>query len=278
MNPERSAVRYHGGKWMLAPWIISHFPEHRIYVEPFGGGASVLLRKRRTFAEIYNDMDGEIVNLFRVLRDHGDELIRAITLTPFSRVEFENSYAPSDDPVEQARRTILRSFQGFGSAAVCGEVSGFRANSQRSGTTPAHAWYNYPEKMPAMIDRLRGVVIENRPAIDVMRNSDAPNALHYVDPPYVHSTRSGKVRGTDSRKSYKFEMTDSDHVEFAAALHGLSGHVVLSGYPSALYSELYADWLCIERKANADGARPRMECLWLNPRCAEAQRQQRLIA
>src|ERR1019366_6851067 len=102
-DPRRPIVRYHGGKWMLAPWIISHFPPHQIYVEPFGGGGSVLLRKSRCFAEIYNDLDGEIVNVFRVARDHGPELLRRMELTPFSRVEFFDSYEPTEDPIEQAR-------------------------------------------------------------------------------------------------------------------------------------------------------------------------------
>jgi len=114
----RPLVRYHGGKWKLAPWILSHFPQHRCYVEPFGGGASVLLRKPRSYAEVYNDLSGEIVNLFRVACDRGDELVRACELTPFARDEFIETWKPSPDPLEQARRTIARSFMGFGSAAA----------------------------------------------------------------------------------------------------------------------------------------------------------------
>jgi DNA adenine methylase len=260
----RPIVRYHGGKWKLAPWIIEHLPPHKTYVEPFGGGGSVLLRKPRSFAEIYNDLDGEIVNVFRVVRDRGPELLRALELTAFSRVEFLASYEASDDPLEAARRTILRSFQGFGSAAVCGEVSGFRATSSRSGATPAHDWRNYPAKLGETIDRLRGVVIEQRDAVDVMHHHDAPTTVHYVDPPYVHSTRSTKVRHTDTRKSYKFELNDQEHEALAARLGALRGMVVLSGYPSPLYDRLYGEWHRIDRVAHADGARPRIESLWLN--------------
>src|SRR5690606_6837914 len=97
----RPIIRYHGGKWRIAPWIISHFPEHRVYVEPFGGGGSVLLRKPRSYAEVYNDLDGEIVNLFRVARDCGDELIRSVELTPFARDEFMLAYEETEDPIEQ---------------------------------------------------------------------------------------------------------------------------------------------------------------------------------
>ena len=267
----RPIVRYHGGKWKLAPWIIQHLPEHRVYVEPYGGGASVLLRKPRSYAEVYNDLDGEIVNVFRMARERGEELCRALELTPFSRVEFLESYQPSPDPLEQARRTIIRSFQGFGSAAVCGEVSGFRANSNRSGTTPAHDWRNYPTALVMLIERLRGVVIEQRDAMQVMQAHDSPETVHYVDPPYVHSTRSEKVRGTANRKSYKHEMTDDQHRALSEFLHGLKGAVVLSGYHSPLYDGLYADWARTEKHANADGARPRVEVLWFSPRCAANQ-------
>src|SRR6266576_1049473 len=105
MKVERPILRYHGGKFVLAPWIISHFPEHRVYVEPYGGAASVLLRKERSYAEVYNDLDSEIVNLFRVARDNGKELIRVLALTPFAREEYQAAWEATDDPLEQARRT-----------------------------------------------------------------------------------------------------------------------------------------------------------------------------
>lgn len=136
-RPRRPILRYHGGKWLLAEWIISNFPPHRVYVEPFGGAASVLLQKRRTYAEIYNDLDGEVVNLFRVVRDDGLRLRQMLELTPFARDEFKLSYETSDDPIEQARRTVVRSFMGFGSNSH-NKLTGFRSNSNRSGTTPAH--------------------------------------------------------------------------------------------------------------------------------------------
>ena len=260
----RPIVRYHGAKFLLALWIISHFPPHRVYVEPFGGGGSVLMRKPRSYAEVYNDLDGEIVNVFRMVRDRGDDLRRALELTPFAREEFLLSYEPSDDPLEQARRTIARSFMGFGSAAVCGEVSGFRYYSgSNRGTTPARDWRNYPDSLPAAIDRLRGVVIEQRDATDVMCQHDGPDTLHYVDPPYHHDTRARGDR--NSVKSYKYEMTDDQHRDLASALKNLQGMVVLSGYRCPLYDDLYAGWDRIDRAAHADGARDRVESLWLSP-------------
>lgn len=263
MNQEyntRPILRYHGGKWMMAPKIIGHFPAHRCYVEPFGGGASVLLRKPRTYAEVYNDLDGEIVNLFRVVRDHGEDLRRVLELTPFSRTEFFESYEPCDDPIEQARRTTVRSFMGFGSASASGNKTGFRANSSRSGTTPALDWRNYPGTLGLTIERLRGVVIENRDAMEVMSQHDGPQTLHYVDPPYPHSTRS---TGADM-KGYKHEMTDQQHRDLAAFLHTMTGMVIVSGYACDLYDkELYPDWKRVDFRALADGARERTEVIWM---------------
>ena len=263
--PSRPVLRYHGGKWRLAPWIISYFPQHRIYTEAFGGGASVLLRKARSYSEVYNDLDGEIVNVFRVLRDPeaGTELKRQLLLTPFAHEEFDLSYEACPDPMEQARRTIARSFMGFGSAAASGNNTGFRANSNRSGTTPAHDWANYPNRIPAFIERLSGVVLENKQAALIIDQHDQEDCLHYVDPPYPHSTR--RVGNPYCQKDYRHEMSDDEHRDLAKVLHGVKGMVVLSGYPCELYDlELYPDWRRIQRRAHADGARDRVEVLWLN--------------
>lgn len=269
-EPTRPVLRWHGGKWLLAPWIISHFPPHRVFVEPFGGAASVLLRKERAYAEVYNDLDGDVVNLFRVLRSaEAGRLIDLLRLTPFARAEFTAAYEPSDEPVERARRLIVRSFMGFGSSGAMGATTGFRANSNRSGTTPAHDWVNYAEGLTPTIDRFAGVIIENRDAAMVMAQHDGRATLHYVDPPYVHETRSGGNPYCAKHK-YRHEMTDGDHERLLEALDGLAGMVVLSGYPHALYERRLGHWRRIERRALADGARERTEVLWLNPACAAA--------
>lgn len=263
-EPRRPVLRWHGGKWLLAPWIISFFPKHQVYVEPFGGAASVLLRKDRAYAEIYNDLDETVVGLFRVLRsDRAGELIDALRLTPFARDEFMEAYEPADDEVERARRLIIRSFMGFGSNGH-NRSTGFRANSNRSGTTPAHDWVNYPDSLATVVERLSGVTIENKDAKAVMAQHDAPTTLHYVDPPYVFETRS------DLSKDYAHELSDDDHSELLTFLRGLRGMVVLSGYPSALYDDALPDWRRIERKALADGAKERTEVLWINPAAGEA--------
>jgi DNA adenine methylase len=275
MSAHRPALRYHGGKWMLAPWIISQMPTHRIYVEPFGGAASVLMRKPRAYAEVYNELAGEITNVFRQLRDRPDELERVLRLTPFSRAEFESSYNPADDLLEQARRTIFRSMAGFSSAAANGNYgTGFRANSNRSGTTPARDWMNYPAAIKSFAERLQGVVIEKRDAGECMVQHDSSRTLHFVDPPYVHETRRAE---TGRNATYAHELTDDDHRALADTLRRLNGMVILCGYPSALYDNLFGDWPSIERPAYADGARERTEVLWFNPAAWKARPQQQLF-
>lgn len=270
----RPVLRYHGGKWTLAPWLLTFFPKHRTYVEPYGGGASVLIRKPRSYAEVYNDLDDEIVHLFRVLRDpaHALALYEQLRLTPFARLEYVESFAVSDDPIEQARRTIIRSFMGFGSNSLNRRIkSGFRSNSHRSHTTPAHDWARWPAHIATFTDRLAGVIIENRDALDLIPRHDSADTLHYVDPPYPHSTRSAKQHHGGGQ-GYQHEMTDDEHRALAGVLHSVRGMVVLSGYACELYdAELYRDWERHERRHLADGARARTEVVWLNPACVAAR-------
>ena len=271
----RPVMRYHGGKWKLAKWIISYFPAHRVYIEPFGGAASVLMQKPRSYAEVYNDLDGEIVNVFRVLRDplQARELERQLLLTPFAREEFELTYYADNDPIEQARRTIFRSYAGFGSNAMNTQrPTGFRANNNRSGTTPAHDWLNFPTHIQSFVDRLAGVVIENRRFYEVIRAHDSEDTLIYADPPYVHETRKKRQIG-----NYRYEMSDEQHRELSEVLHNVAGSVVLSGYACPLYNELYYDWQYFERQSFADGARVRTESLWINPQAMNRHTQIRML-
>lgn len=275
--PSRPVLRWHGGKWRLAPWILRHLPPHRIYVEPFGGAASVLLRKPRSYAEIYNDLDDEVVGLFRILRDQpaAARLKSLLELTPFARAEFRDAYEPTDDPIERARRLIVRAYMGFGSNAHAGQhkghrSTGFRANSNRSGTPPAADWRNYPEVLDAIVARLAGVLVECKPATEVMATHDGPQTVHYVDPPYLPETRARGNRYDLAWRMYRHEMSRGDHVELLDFLSELAGMVVLSGYPDALYDEQLAGWRRVETVAMADGGRERTEVLWINPAAAAA--------
>lgn len=278
----RPALRWHGGKWLLAPWIIGHFPAHRCYVEPYGGAASVLLRKPRCYAEVYNDLDDDVVTLFRVLQNESTaiELRRRLEVTPFARSEFETAWDETTDPVEIARRLVMRSFMGFGSNAHSDKgkghkTTGFRASSNRSGSTPATDWANYPPNLRAIAQRFRGVIIEQRPALQVMTVHDGPKTLHYVDPPYLPETR-GLKHHYDVKHQYRHEMVPADHGELLGFLRSLKGMVVLSGYPSPMYDAALPGWLRVERHALADGARPRIEVLWLNRAASSALEQKPL--
>ena len=273
--PTRPALRYHGGKWLLAPWVISHFPKHRLYVEPYGGAASVLLRKPRSYAEIWSDLSDDLVTLFAVLRDDAaaPRLVDALRLTPFARSEFRSAYGSSDDPVERARRLIVRSFQGFGSDGCNpGCPIGFRKNAHRNGSTAAQDWANYPDALARIIERFRSVMIESRDGVQVMIDNDGPDTLHYCDPPYVPATRglSGRARRGKTFHTYEHELEEADHVALAEVLRGLKGYVVLSGYPSRLYEDLFHDWHSVSRDAFADGALRRTETLWINTRAWRA--------
>lgn len=249
-------VRYHGGKVRIAEKIIGLFPAHDCYVEPFGGGGAVLLAKPRARLEVYNDLDGDMVALFRALRDTPAELAEAIALTPFAREEHEVSYQDADTDVERARRVLVRSHFGHGSSGIH-RSTGFRAAGMRAGTLPVHGWMTLPETVRNAAERMRGVVIERRPAVQVMQAHDGKQTVHYVDPPYLPETR-------DKGRDYRHEMTRDDHKELLAALRGLHGSVVLSGYASPMYDEALHDWRRIEIKTRADRAADRTEVLWCN--------------
>jgi DNA adenine methylase len=281
----RALLRYHGGKLRLSSKLITIFPAHRIYTEVFGGGGSVLLNKPRCYSELYNDLDGEVVNVFRVLQNrvkarHLEELLR---VTPFAREEFELGYKATRSDVERARRTIIRSFMGFGSDSIsrmkasCAGFNtrisstmstGFRYNANRSGTTPATDWKTYPNWLPLFVDRLQGVTIENRSAFDILPKVDSVHALHYLDPPYPMVVRK-TGNGSTPEHRYRWEMTDADHEKLAGLCHELKGMVIISSYQSEFYDRLFPKWRKISWtsgqfcSANTN-AQVRTETVWLN--------------
>lgn len=269
--PTRPVLRYHGGKFRLAPWILTFFPRHQVYVEPFGGGGSVLLAKSPAPTEIYNDLDSRVVGLFRVLRDpsRADELARRLELTPFAREEYEGwCYADPLDDIDAAHQLVARGFMGQSSKGIW-QRSGLDTRVNPDGyCSRVSALRASPDACRAVAQRLVRVVIEHDDALDVISRYDRPDALIYCDPPYL--TTEG--RGT---RIYTHDFKAEDHRALATVLRGLrSAMVVLSGYPSTLYDELYPDWQQHERKAMADGGRARTEVVWLNPACAAALEEQ----
>lgn len=272
-TPTRPALRWHGGKWKLAPWIIGHFPKHSIYVEPFGGAASVLLRKQKATAEIYNDLDDRLVNLFRVLRNPAKaaELKRRCELTLFARSEFDWSYEKPEDDIDDAHRMIVLAFMGHGSdSASRGCRTGFRAKMTDARALPSNAWAGWHKSIPEFVDRMRAVTVERVDAVHLLARYDSTTTLFYLDPPYLPEVRSSLVGRSQNTHGYRHEMDRDDHTALIEALLDLKAMVVISGYPHELYDDMLRDWRRVEREALADGARPRTEMLWINPACAAA--------
>ena len=257
----RPPTPYFGSKATLAPWIVSLLPEHHHYVEPFAGSLAVLLAKRPALMETVNDLDGQLMTFWRVLRDQPAELLRVCELTPHSRTELDGSWEQADTDLETARRVWVRLTQG------------------RSGTMRRTGWRHYKEpqsslSMPGYLDayrarllpvaaRIAGVSLECRPALEVVASyGSRPGVLLYVDPPYL-----GSVRGTTSG-NYGVEMRDeSQHRDLAAALWDCSATVLLSGYPSPLYDELYEGWHRYSSAtwtANGSNDKSRTEVIWSN--------------
>lgn len=246
-------------------------PKHLCYVEPYGGAAGVLLRKPRSYAEVYNDIDGEVVNLFRVLRNPelNQHLQDACMLTPYSRDEFCAAREVTEEPIERARRMVVRASMGFGSAAGIGGNSGFRSDSKRKYATAAHLWERYPANLAAVCQRLQGVIIENKDALSVMRAHDAETTLHYIDPPYLPETR---VQGN---RYYTHEMTVEGHEKLLTVSRTMAGMVMMSGYETELYNDVLTGWKKVKKESRISagrGTKIRTECLWINPLAQQEER------
>lgn len=256
---------WYGGKFSHLSWLLPLLPKTHHYCEPFGGSAAVLINRDPSPVETYNDIDGEIVNFFCVLRDQKEELIEAIGLTPFSREEFfeslenDRKYLSS---LERARRFFIRARQvrtGLAQTASLGRWANCK-NTSRAGMAGAVSrWLGSVEGLPEIANRLLRVQIENRPALEVIELYDSKETLFYCDPPYPHESRR------DS-KAYGYEMNDSDHCDLANVLNNINGKAAVSGYRCELMDELYKGWHCVEAptKNCHSSKKPRTEALWMN--------------
>lgn len=261
--------RYYGGKARIAPWIVSLMPPHRVYIEPFFGAGAVFFAKPKVRHELINDLDGMVVNFYRVLRDRPDDLVEALRLTPYARDEYNACKAGYEeetvDEVERARRFFATVSMSV--AAVTGKADGF-ACSMKTGGSRQVATANKIDRLAGIAQRLRTVAIENVDARRLIEtHGDSADCLIYCDPPYVHAARSGETSG------YRHEMTDDDHRSLAEVLHATPATVLLSGYHSDIYDEMYDDWYRTETRAFSstrsalEGAgvdHTRIEVLWSN--------------
>lgn len=257
---------WYGGKFSHLDWLLPLLPACHHYCEPFAGSGAVLLNRVPSPVETYNDLDGEVVTFFRVLRDEKDRLIEAIGLTPFSREEF--ALACKLDPqvslLERARRFYVRARQvrtGLAQTASLGRWANCKNTSRAGMSGVISRWLGGIDDLPPIAERLLRVQIENRPAGDVIRLYDSPDTLFYCDPPYVHGTRG-------DAKAYGYEMTDQEHAHLAKQLNAVHGMVAVSNYPCDLMDHLYPapKWhvTLSEPRTNHATKGTRFEGLWTN--------------
>ena len=252
----KALLNYPGAKWGMAKEIVSIMPPHRSYLEPFFGSGAVLFNKPLSAIETVNDIDGDIVNFFSVLREFPLELAADIEMTPYSREVFDDAHENrGDTPYERAYKFAIRSKMGHGFKTY--EKTGFKIDVHgRQNSYAVNAWNRLPQGLLDAAHRLKKVQIENQPALDLIRKFNYDNVLIYADPPYLLNTRGGK--------QYRFEMTEQDHVDLLGALKQHKGAVILSGYPSEMYDRELAGWSRIDRKSYNQNADQRTEVLWCN--------------
>jgi DNA adenine methylase len=259
------AFGWYGGKFNHLAWLLPLLPRCHHYCEPFGGSAAVLLNREPSPVETYNDIDGEVVNFFSVLRDQKDKLVEAIGLTPFSREEYYlalSSKVRELPELERARRFFIRARQsrtGLAQTASIGRWANCRSTSRAGMAGAVSRWLGSVETLPNIALRLARVQIENRPAIEVIKLYDSPDTLFYCDPPYVHETR-----GDD--KAYGFEMDEDAHRELAEVLRICRGKAAISGYRCNMMDELYEGWHRYDAppKTCHSVKEMRQEALWMN--------------
>ena len=253
----RAILKYPGAKWSMAEWVISRFPRHHSYLEPFFGSGAVLFRKRRSNIETVNDLDGEVVNQFDCIRKDPERLSREIYLTPYARKVYEEAYtlAPKE-PFERARNFYIRCDMGRG-YRTNGEKVGWKNDVQgREKAYAAQYWAGLPECIIEAAERLRGVQIENRRAQELIPRFRHENALIYCDPPYMLEARHGK--------QYLCEMTDDDHEELLELLKAHNGPAMISGYETDLYNSVLKEWYRESTIAYSQVCSKKKEVLWMN--------------
>lgn len=271
-------MRYLGGKFRIAPWIISFFPRHEVYCEPFGGSASVFMAKEKCRTEVYNDINSDLYNLFVVLRDKDKsvELSRRLYFSPWSREDFYNSYTEDDkdDDIEKARKLIVKAYMSCGTTCTRKSRSGFRSTIASDYIfEDAKSWEKYYRYITDFSERLRTVIIENTKAHKVISIYDTDKTLHYIDPPYVLETWS-----KSDANCYKAVLNQEGHIELLKLIKGLKGYVVLSGYESDLYNDLLQDWHKESKATINQKYKPKKDTIWISPRTWDSiQRQKGLF-
>ena len=250
----RTVLKYPGAKNRLASWICSYIPDHEVYLEPYFGSGAVLFNKPRSHIETVNDLNGEVVNFFEILRDRSEELIKAIKYTPFAREEYDKSYQKTSNKLEKARRFYVRCWQGFGCANLY--HNGFKSGQQSNSPNPAVGFAKSYETLEMAAERLKGVQIEKLDALELLNRYDTEDVFVYLDPPYLLETRKSNL--------YKHEMSDEQHIELLELITKHPGRIMISGYDNDLYSSYLKDWRKVKKDTLAENGLKRTETLWMN--------------
>lgn len=250
----KAILKYPGGKWRIADWIISFFPKHKVYLEPFFGSGACFFNKKPAYIETINDLNGDIVNLFKVCREHPQELAQLVNLTPFARQEFLDCYEHSDNPIEQARRTLVRYHQSFGTSNS--SKKSWRNVQTYGGPRCATMWNCLPKIITDISDRLKEAQIECVDAITLIQRYNDENTLIYCDPPYLRDLRK--------KNMYAVEMDDDAHKQLLSVLKESKSKIILSGYDSKLYNTELSGWFTAEKETIAQMGLHRVEKLWMN--------------
>jgi len=255
----KSILKYPGSKWRIAPWIVKHIPEHHSYVEPYAGSLAVLFNKEPSAIETVNDLDENVTNLFQCIKKDKIRLAELITLTPYSRKEYDTTFETPvpEDEFERATRFLIQLWQGHG-FRTNGYKVGWKNDVQgRENMYAVYNWYRLPEWIIGIVDRLKQVQIENRPALEVIKRFWYSNVFMYLDPPYPLGTRMAK--------QYKHEMTDDEHVELLETMLQFPGKAIISSYDNDMYNDLLKDWHKESTQGYAEyhGA-DRREVIWMN--------------
>lgn len=253
----KAILKYPGSKWSLAKQIVSMFPQHHSYMEPFFGSGAVLFSKPRSNIETVNDLDGNVVNLFEWIKKDPECLAHEIYWTPYARQVYDDAFAAiPDDSLEKAVNFYIRLNMGHG-FRTNGVKVGWKNDVQgRERAYAAQDWTQLPEKIMQAAERLRGVQIENMPATDLIQRFNFQNVLIYADPPYVLSTKQGK--------QYKWEMDEEEHDQLLDVLLAHKGPVLLSGYDNSLYNARLKNWRREEFICYSQVCSRKREILWMN--------------
>lgn len=251
----KALLKYPGAKNRIAPWIVGHIPPHKVYCEPFLGSGAVFLNKEPAYNEILNDIDDDIYNFFKIVREQSEEFSRLIDATPYSRIEYSNSF--NDEPIselEKARRFAVKCWQGFG----CGNKykNGYRRGIGDTSPNPAKAWAKLPDTIQLAAERLKNAQIEHKDALELIKDLCGKDTFIYIDPPYLQDTRKKYL--------YNHEMTDEQHAELLQIVKESDCKIMISAYENELYDNVLVDWKKEHKSTTSECSRKRTETLYMN--------------